>query len=133
MRSAGLVTSRAMARFHGWTVDAGPTYGDGDAWNAIEADLKKGDVGGAAHKLRRTLEASAADIAESIGGVVYRSDASYDLSAFLDSLKSRHGSLLGQAAAAAQSGGNSSRPMSSWRLSKTRSRSFPSTMPNHGW
>ena len=50
MRSAGLVTSRAMARFHGWTVDAGPTYGDGDAWNAIEADLGKGDIAGAARQ-----------------------------------------------------------------------------------
>lgn len=104
MKSAGLVSSKGMARFSSWTVDAGPTYGNGDAWNAIEADLEREDVASAAHKLRRTLEASAADIAESIGGgVVYRSDASYDLSVFLDSIKARHGKLLKLAADAAQS------------------------------
>ncbi|WP_350005797.1 AAA family ATPase [Pseudarthrobacter sp. WHRI 8279] len=104
MRSAGLVTSKGMARFSSWTVDAGPTHSDGDAWNAIEADLEREDVAGAAHKLRRTLESSAADIVESIGGgVTYRSDASYDLSVFLDSIKARHGKLLRMAADAAQS------------------------------
>lgn len=104
MRSAGLVTTKGMARFSSWTVDGGPTYGDGDAWAAIEADLERGDVAGAAHKLRHTLEASAADIVESIGGVVtYRSDASYDLSVFLDSIKGRHGKLLKLASDAAQS------------------------------
>ena len=106
MRTVGLVTSSAMARFFGWTVNSGPTYGDADEWIAIEADLESQDVAGAAHKLRRNLEASAADIAENIGGVLtYRSDASYDLSAFLDSIKARHGKLLGLAAAAAQSWG----------------------------
>lgn len=109
MRSAGLVTSKGMARFSSWTVDAGPTHGDGDAWIAIEADLEREDVAGAAHKLRRTLESSAADIVESIGGgVTYRSDASYDLSVFLDSIKARHGKLLRLAADAAQSWKNQS-------------------------
>lgn len=107
MRSAGLVKTASMARFYGWTVDAGPTFGAGDAWAAIETDLGEGDIAGAAHKLRRALEASASDIAGSIGGLVtYRSDASYDLSVFLDSVKGRHGKLLGIAASSAQSWGN---------------------------
>ena len=104
MKSAGLVSSKGMARFSSWTVDAGPTYGDGDAWKAIDSDLEREDVAGAAHKLRRMLESSAADIVESIGGAVtYRSDASYDLSVFLDSVKARHGKLLRLASDAAQS------------------------------
>lgn len=107
MVSAGLVEGTSVARFFGWTVDAGPMYGSGDTWSAIDSDLNRGDVAGAAHKLRRMLEASAADIAASIrGNVVYRSDAAYDLSMFLDSIKGRHGKLLNMAAKAAQSWGN---------------------------
>lgn len=107
MRSAGLVKTASMARFYGWTVADGPTYGAGDAWAAIETALSEGDVAGAAHKLRRALEASTSDIAESIGGpVTYRSDASYDLSEFLDSIKGRHKKLLSKAASSAQSWGN---------------------------
>ena len=70
MRSAGVVTAKAMARFHGWTVDAGPVYGSSDVLTRIQQDLDANDVAGAAHKLRRMLEASAADIAEGIGGNV---------------------------------------------------------------
>lgn len=106
MRAAGVVKAPSMARFYGWTVDAGPSYGAGDAWTAIEGDLDKEDVAGAAHKLRRALEAFASDIAEGIGGhVLYRSDASYDLSVFLDSIKSRHGALLKKAEKSARSWG----------------------------
>ncbi len=104
MRSAGLITSKMQARFYGWTVDDGPLNDQGDIWQMIDEDLAKGDVPGAAHKLRRRLEADAADIAESIGGqVAYRGDANYKLGELLDSVKSRHGSLLKSAAVAADS------------------------------
>lgn len=107
MRSTGLVKNASMARFYGWTVAGGPTYGASDAWASIETDLSGGYVAGAAHKLRRALEASSSDIAESIGGpVTYRSDASYDLSVFLDSIKGRLKKLLSSAASSAQSWGN---------------------------
>ncbi|MFJ6531487.1 AAA family ATPase [Microbacterium sp. NPDC091662] len=103
MRSAGLVKTAGMVRFHGWSVDAGPTVGTGDLWVAIDADLAAGEVSAAAAKLRRALEANAADIAEGLGGaVVYRSDGAYDLSAFLDAAKGRHAKLLSIAAASAQ-------------------------------
>lgn len=103
MRSAGLVTSSTMARFSAWSVDVGPTVGTGDFWTAIETDLSAGDVSAAAAKLRRALEASAADITESLGGAVaYRSDGAYDLSAFLDAAKGRHAKLLAMGASSAQ-------------------------------
>ena len=38
--------------------------------------------------------------------MTYRSDGSYDLSVFLDSIKGRHGKLLSMAASSAQSWGN---------------------------
>ena len=62
-----------------------------------------GEIAAAAAKLRRALEANAADITEGLGGaVVYRSDGAYDLSAFLDAAKGRHAKLLSMAAASAQ-------------------------------
>jgi RecF/RecN/SMC N terminal domain len=126
MRAAGLVKTSSMARFYGWSVDAGPTYGAGDAWTTIEADLTKGDVAGAAHKLRRALEASTSDIAESIGGpVTYRSDAAYDLSVFLDSIKGRHGKLLSLAASSAQSWGNEQQAQQVEQVKQRRNAVIP--------
>lgn len=104
MQSAGLITSKAQARFFGWTVDGGPVYEQGDIWERIEEDVARNDIAGAAHKLRRRLEAAAADIAEGIGGrVAYRGDASYDLSELLDAVKGRHFQLLKRAADSANS------------------------------
>lgn len=108
MQSSGLIARRSLARFHGWTVDGGPIYGQGgDFWVQIEADLAKDDVPGAAHKLRRNLEAALADIAASIQGqVVYRADNNYDLSSFFAAVKGRHGDLLKKATASANSWNN---------------------------
>lgn len=107
MQSAGLITSKSQARFYGWTVDGGPVYEQGDIWERIEEDLTKDDVPGAAHKLRRRLEAAAADIAEAIGGrVPFKGDNSYDLSVLLGAVKGRHGELLAKASAAANSWGD---------------------------
>jgi len=95
MRAVGLVSSSAMAHFTDWSVDTGPIYRNNDFMVEAEAALACEDVPGAAAKLRRALEVHAADIAECIGGSVpYRSDASYELSAFLDAVKSRHRNLL---------------------------------------
>ncbi|RIQ20823.1 AAA family ATPase [Jiangella rhizosphaerae] len=108
MQSSGLIARRSLARFHGWTVDGGPLYGQGgDFWAQIAADLANNDVPGAAHKLRRNLEASLADIAGNIQGqVVYRADNNYDLSSFFAAVKSRHGDLLKKATASANSWNN---------------------------
>lgn len=108
MQSAGLIDRRSLARFHSWSVDGGPLYGQGeDFWAQIDADLAKNDVPGAAHKLRRNLEASMADIAARLrASVVYRPDNSYDLSAFFSAVKGRHGDLLKKAAGSANSWSN---------------------------
>lgn len=105
MQSSGLISRSSQAHFHGWTVDGGPIYEQGgDVWSNIDADLANDDVPGAAHKLRRYLEAAMGDIAEAIGGQVpYRSDASHDLSELFNSVKGRHGDLLRKASGAANS------------------------------
>lgn len=109
MESAGLITRKQQMRFYGWTVDDGPLDEQVDVWNRIDADLSVGDVNSAAHKLRRHLEAATADIAEAIGGrVTFRSDANYGLGDFLSAVKSRHGDLLKQATASANSWENAS-------------------------
>lgn len=99
MQSSGLIGKRAQARFHGWNVDRGPVYGQGeDFWAQIDADLANDDVPGAAHKLRRNLEASLADIAAALQGkVVYRPDNNYELGALFSAAESRHGELLRKA------------------------------------
>ncbi|WP_353649597.1 AAA family ATPase [Nakamurella sp. A5-74] len=110
MQSSGLVGRRSLARLHGWTVDGGPVFGKGtDIWSQIEADLAIDNVPGAAHKLRRNLEAELSDIAAGLQGqVVFRPDNSYDLNAFFSAVKGRHGELLKKAAASANSWNNDS-------------------------
>lgn len=110
MQSTGLVGQGARARFHGWNVNRGPVYGQGeDFWAQIDADLADDDVPGAAHKLRRNMEAFMADIAEALQGkVVYRPDNSYELGALFSAAKSRHGELLKKAADSANKWNNES-------------------------
>jgi hypothetical protein len=108
MQSSGLIGRRSLARFHGWTVDGGPVYGQGaDFWTQIETDLASDNVPGAAHKLRRNLEAELSEITASLQGqVTFRPDNNYDLNAFFSAVKSRHGDLLKKAAASANSWNN---------------------------
>lgn len=108
MQSSGLISRGSLARFHGWTVDGGPIYGQGeDFWARIEADLVSDDIPSAAHKLRRNLESSLADIAANVQGqVVFRADNNYDLSSFFAAVKSRHGNLLKKATDSANSWNN---------------------------
>ncbi|GFM16396.1 MULTISPECIES: ATP-binding protein [Mycobacteriaceae] len=108
MQSSGLIGSKAHARFHGWTVDRGPVYGQGeDLWTQIDADLADDDVPGAAHKLRRNLEASMADIVAALQGkVIYRPDNNYELGALFSAAKGRHGDLLKKAGSSADKWNN---------------------------
>lgn len=122
MRTAGLVTSNAMARFYGWSVDSGPTYGVGDVWSDIDTAVQAGDISGAAAKLRRALEANLGDIAEGIrSSVTYRSDGSYDLGTFLSSVNARHKELLARAGDAAKAWNSQTQLQSVQQLQAQRS------------
>jgi hypothetical protein len=105
MQASGLIGRKSQARFHGWTVSEGPVYEQGgDVWERIGSDLNNDDVPGAAHKLRRYLEAVTGDIAESLRArVPYRPNSDYDLGEFLSAVKGRHSELLKKAAASADS------------------------------
>ena len=108
MKASGLIASNAqMARFYGWTVDDGPVFEQGDVWARIEEALAQDDVNGAAHKLRRHLEAATADIAESIGASVpYHSNGRWDFGELFGGVNGRLRELLAAASAAATSWNN---------------------------
>jgi hypothetical protein len=108
-------------------VDDGPVYDQGgDVWTRIERDIASDDIPAAAHKLRRYLEATSADIAESIRGrVPYRSDAGFDLGELLDAVKGRHNDLLKKAAASANSWGNEGAKAEVQRLKDERAKVIP--------
>jgi DNA repair exonuclease SbcCD ATPase subunit len=126
MQSSGLIGPRSLARFHGWSVDGGPLYGQaGDFWTQIDADLTKDDVPGAAHKLRRNLEATMAEIAANLHAkVVYRPDGNYDLGAFFSAVKGRHGDLLKKAANSANSWGDQAAEQQVEALKEHRSQAM---------
>lgn len=105
MQSDGLITSKSQARFHGWTVDQGPTLALGeDVWDRIDADLANDDVSTAAQKLRRYMEEKLREVSAALRGrVPYKLDGSYDLGDFKNAVNSRHKELLAQAAKSARS------------------------------
>ena len=134
MQASGLIGRKAQARFHGWTVNEGPVYEQGgDIWERIGLDLDNDDVPGAAHKLRRYLEAVAGDIAESLcARVPYRPDSSYDLGELLSAVKGRHNELLKKAAASASSWKNPQAAQLVQDLKDQRAKVIP-TQEDENW
>jgi hypothetical protein len=127
MQSSGLIERKSQARFHGWTVSDGPIYEQGgDIWERIGADLGNDDASGAAHKLRRYLEAVAGDIAEALRArVPYRPGASYDLGELLSAVKGRHSDLLKKAAKSAASWNNAQAAQLVGDLKDKRAKTIP--------
>lgn len=110
MQSSRLIDRRAQIRFRGWSVNAGPVYERGKIfWDRIDEDLEHNDVPGAAHKLRRGLEAELREVAEALRArVVYRGDTNYELGELLDAIKGRYNDWLKKAAHSANSWNNRS-------------------------
>ena len=103
MQTEGLVKPKSGVAFHGWSVQAGPTFEQiAEVWNQIEADLGKNEVETAAGRLRRHLEYIAGELADELGAkVAYRGDFSYDLGDLLSAVIGRQGELLKLASKAA--------------------------------
>lgn len=108
MRAAGLVKSKTSLAFHSWTVDTGPLVElNEEIWQEIAGALAKGKVEVAAAALRHHLEYASRHLANDLGAApVFRADGNYELGEMLPSVLSRMGTLLGRAADAAQSWGN---------------------------
>lgn len=108
MRSAGLVTSKTSVAFHSWTIDTGPLVESNEGiWVEIDQALAKGKVEVAAGALRRHLEYVSRHLADLLGASPqFRADGDYELGELLPSVMSRMKKLLGDAASAAQSWGD---------------------------
>jgi hypothetical protein len=108
MKSAGLITRRTSLAFYGWTLDTGPLVESNlDIWDDIAASLAKDKVEAAAAALRHHLEYVSRLLANELGASVqFRADGNYELGDLLPPILTRMNSLLGKAAAAAQSWGN---------------------------
>lgn len=122
MRSEGLVRKKNTVAFYSWTVETGPIIGEvEDAWEQVEADLRKNDVPAAAHRLRRHLEYVAADLADNLGAkVAYQRDAAYDMGSLMSAVIGRQRDLLEKARKAADSWGDSSQQAVIERLADRR-------------
>ncbi|MFN0116763.1 MAG: AAA family ATPase [Elusimicrobiota bacterium] len=105
MRTEGLVGSRNLIQFRGWTVDQGPTRWDGrDVWAEIDDYLKANDVRAAAALLRHYLEYEATELCHRLRAPVeFRGDAQYQLGELLPAATKHMRSLLKQAKMAANS------------------------------
>jgi hypothetical protein len=108
MRSAGLVTSKTSVAFYSWTIDTGPLVESNEGiWVEIDQALTKGKVEVAAGALRRHLEYVSRHLADLLGArPQFRADGDYELGELLPSVMSRMKKLLGEAASAAQSWGD---------------------------
>jgi len=104
MKSAKLVTSKALKTFHSWTIDNGPLVeSDSEIWNEIADSLGKGKVETAAHALRLHLEYSFRVLADQLGASPqFRIDGDYDLGDMLTAVLDRMKRLWGKAAESAQ-------------------------------
>lgn len=108
LQDESLVSSSGYIEFPRWSVDAGPSVEtEGGLWDRIGADLDRGDVNGAAARLRngneRFFETMCAQLRAS---VVYKSRGDWDLGDYFDATISALRKHLGKAKAAAQSWGH---------------------------
>jgi recombinational DNA repair ATPase RecF len=108
MRSAGLVTSKRLLAFQGWTVDSGPLVESNlGIWEKIDGFLKKGEVQAAAAALRHHLEYASRQLAHELSASTpFRADGNYELGDLMPNVLGRLKDLYGKAADAAQSWGN---------------------------
>lgn len=99
-----LIPRRASVEFLDWNVDTGPICAvSGDIFERIDKDLAKGDVNGAAAKLRRYLEFRTHEAAQALQAkIAFREDGDYQLGDLMDSVVSRHKDLLKKARASAR-------------------------------
>ena len=109
MKSAGLVTTKTLITFYGWTIDTGPLVeSNEEIWEEINAALAKGKVEVAAAALRHHLEYVSRHLADQLGASPqFRADGDYELGELLPGVLTRMKKLLGKAAEAAQSWGKS--------------------------
>lgn len=108
MKTVGLIEAKRFVQFRTWDVSVGPTqWDDVEAWDKIEADLKKSDVRSAAALLRNYLEHFAKEACQELRAQVdYKGDAQYTLNDLLPNAVAKFNKCLRAAKASAVSWGD---------------------------
>ncbi len=108
LNTDGVLKSKNMVEFRGWSVDTGPTCaGNGDVWDEIRKKLENNDIASAAHQLREHSEFFYGDVCSSLRAeVCYKGDGRWELGDFLKGAKKAYKENLKLAKKAANSWGN---------------------------
>ena len=107
LQSEGVVTSSECIEFFNWNVDTGPQINHVvDLWDRIQADLERGNVPSAAHKLRRGSEEYLSNVCDALQAKVsFKLSGRYELGDLMPAAMSQYKKLIGQAKKSAQSWG----------------------------
>jgi DNA repair exonuclease SbcCD ATPase subunit len=107
LRTDGVVKSRNLVEFKGWSVDTGPKIGiDGDVWEQIGKKLEVNEIASAAHQLREHTEFFYEQACDALAADVrYKSDGRWELGDYLKGAKKAYKEALKQAKKAANSWG----------------------------
>jgi hypothetical protein len=109
LRSEGVVNKGGTCEFYAWTLDGGPQVNVlSEMWEEIEHYMAKGDVNGAAAKLRRGNEEFFTSVGQGIKArVPVNAEARWELGDLVPAACKRLRGLIGKAKAAANSWGAS--------------------------
>lgn len=96
MRTEGLITDGALARFRQWNIDYGPMKWDHrDVWKEIGSHIQNDDVHSAASLLRHFLEYISGEVCHRLRAPVeYRGDGQFQLGDLLPSAISTYRELM---------------------------------------
>jgi len=109
LKTEGVVKRKNSIKFTGWSIEEGPIRPIRleSGWDRMEELIEKGDLHGAAHRLRRTAEWFLKEICERLGAEVkFKTNGRWSLGDLLHPALSRYKELLKKAKKAEQSWGN---------------------------
>jgi len=107
LNTDGVVKTKNMVEFKGWSVDTGPKCGDDpEVWTAIQKKLDANEIASAAHQLREHAEFFYERACDALKAeVCYKADGRYDLGDFLNGAKEAYKRNLRLAKSSANSWG----------------------------
>lgn len=109
LKTEGVVSASNTVTFTSWSIGDGPVRVDqmADGWERIDELLEKGDVAGAAHRLRHTAEWFLREACHQMNAKVrFKADGLWSFGDFMGPAISKYKDLVKRAKAAEQSWGN---------------------------
>lgn len=129
LKQERVVDSHGSIEFTSWTLANGPqTHQQVEVWEAIQADLDREDVHGAAFKLRRSSEDFFESVCDALGGrVVYNSRGQWQLEDWLSPAMDQYKEILKQYRNASSSWGKSESVAKADELESVRRQVYDKT------